>query len=318
MYTQVYKEGAKHTANFVIVPGLGEHAGRYLGIAKMLADFDLYVHMIDISGFGASGGGRSLSSFEDMQDDITFLFRQIDNELPIFLMGHSMGGGLVLNFIIANPSLKLAGVILNSPFYRFPGNVRLNFFKLRLINWLSRNVPEIVMSTKISINSITKDTEVIDSYKDDILLMSGITLKTVKTLLDVTIPLKTDKITINAPTIVFAGENDIVCEFIHTQQLFAKIQSPDKKFHSFPEGLHSPHCDFEFEEWANVLLDWTDHQTKLFQPTQQCNFIMLKVPVGKSNYYLWKNRVINFLIFSIIFYYLRKKRFSILKRILNL
>ena len=144
--------------------------------------------MIDISGYGASGGGRGLSSFEDMQDDVAHLFKQIKNDLPIFLMGHSMGGGLVLNFVLANTDLKLAGVILNSPFFRFPTSVRLGYFKLRLLNFLSRNVPEIAMSTKISLNSITKDLEVLDSYKDDIFLMSAITLKTVKALVDVTSP----------------------------------------------------------------------------------------------------------------------------------
>ena len=99
-----------------------------------------------------------------------------------------MGGGLVLNFLLANTDLKLAGVVLNSPFYRFPTNVRLNYFKLRLLNFLSRNVPEIAMSAKISINSITKDLEVIDSFKDDPLLLVPLTLKTVKALVDVTTP----------------------------------------------------------------------------------------------------------------------------------
>jgi len=190
LYTKAWKEGTDIKANFCIVHGLGEHAGRYLGIAKNLAQNDFEVHMIDISGFGGSGGGRSLSTFEDMQDDIGVLFKQIKNEKPIFLLGHSMGGGLVLNFVLANPDLNLAGLILNSPFYRFPANVRINFFKLQLIKFLSRNVPEIMMSTKISINSITKDKEVIASYEDDILLLSALTLRMVHSLVDVTMPLK--------------------------------------------------------------------------------------------------------------------------------
>ena len=50
----------------MIVHGLGEHAGRYFGLAKNIADQGYLVHMIDLSGFGASGGGRGLSSFEDL------------------------------------------------------------------------------------------------------------------------------------------------------------------------------------------------------------------------------------------------------------
>lgn len=101
-----------------------------------------------------------------------------------------MGGGLVINFILANPDLHLAGLILNSPFYRFPQNVRMSFFKLKMLEILSQNLPEIMMSTKISMNSITKDIEVIASYEKDILLLSALTLRLVKALVDITIPLK--------------------------------------------------------------------------------------------------------------------------------
>jgi len=67
-----------------------------------------------------------------------------------------------------------------------------------------------------------------------------------------------------------AGEKDIVTEFRFTQELYSKIICPDKKFHSFPDGLHSPHIDFEYNEWMTTLLDWTEHKIKSYTPSHQC------------------------------------------------
>lgn len=147
-----------------MIHGIGEHSGRYLGIGKMLADNDFSVYLIDLTGYGISGGGIACGTFVQLQDDIATLFKQIKEDLPIFLFGHSMGGGLVTNFVYANPDLKLAGVILNAPFYRFPGKVRMNPIKLKVLKTLAEAVPEILIGSKISQNSITKKKQVIESY----------------------------------------------------------------------------------------------------------------------------------------------------------
>ena len=75
---------------------------------------------------------------------------------------------------------------------------------------------------------------------------------------------------IDAPVLVFAGEQDIVCEFKHTQELYRKIVAPEKKIHTFPEGLHSPHTDSEYNEWANVLDNWCESKLKSYKVGSQC------------------------------------------------
>jgi acylglycerol lipase len=46
-----------------MIHGIGEHSGRYLGIGKMLADNDFAVYMIDLTGYGCSGGGIACGTF---------------------------------------------------------------------------------------------------------------------------------------------------------------------------------------------------------------------------------------------------------------
>ena len=94
MVTKVYHKTKTPKASFALVHGICEHSGRYLGIAKALADENFVVHMVDLTGFGVSGGPRSGADFTQMQDDIAYLLKQVDESLPLFLMGHSMGGGI--------------------------------------------------------------------------------------------------------------------------------------------------------------------------------------------------------------------------------
>jgi len=66
-------------------------------MAKCLADeANVDVQMIDLQGYGLSGGGRCMANFHQLQSNIAKLFSRINPEKPIFLFGHSMGGGKLL------------------------------------------------------------------------------------------------------------------------------------------------------------------------------------------------------------------------------
>jgi len=41
---------------------------------------------------------------------------KVRKDLPLFLFGHSMGGGMLLSLLAKNPHLKISGVILSNPF----------------------------------------------------------------------------------------------------------------------------------------------------------------------------------------------------------
>ena len=141
MLQTVYKEGSQPKAQVCIVHGLGEHCGRFLGLAKILASEGFAVYAIDLRGYGCSGGGRCQGSLTEFLKDVQRLVEQVDSNLPLFLMGNSMGSGIINLFIQSNPQLDLAGVILSSPFYRFPKDVKVNIAKRILVSFLARNMP---------------------------------------------------------------------------------------------------------------------------------------------------------------------------------
>jgi alpha-beta hydrolase superfamily lysophospholipase len=75
----------------------------------------------DLRGHGRSGGLRGdTPSYETLLDDIDGLMEWVQTthrRLPVFLYGHSLGGGLVLNYTLRRRP-RLRGVVATSPWLR--------------------------------------------------------------------------------------------------------------------------------------------------------------------------------------------------------
>ncbi len=83
------------------------------------------VHMIDLSGFGQSGGPRGHSSMAELHHDIELALKMAEPNYPLFIFGHSMGGALVSSLMIQNPNLNIAGVISSGALFGVPNEKHL-------------------------------------------------------------------------------------------------------------------------------------------------------------------------------------------------
>ncbi len=97
----------------LIVHGYAEHGGRYGHVAAALTKSGTVVYADDHLGHGRSDGERGLiSDFEPVVDDLHTLVgmaRSAHPELPLVLVGHSMGGLLAARFAERWPD-EVAGV----------------------------------------------------------------------------------------------------------------------------------------------------------------------------------------------------------------
>src|ERR1700749_773765 len=98
----------------VISHGLGEHGRRYDHVAERLGGLGLIVVVPDHRGHGRSGGPRAgLRRFADYTDDLDARFglEQVGGA-PRFLLGHSMGGTIALDYALDHQQ-SLAGLVLS-------------------------------------------------------------------------------------------------------------------------------------------------------------------------------------------------------------
>jgi alpha-beta hydrolase superfamily lysophospholipase len=102
----------------VIAHGYGEHIGRYEQLADALVANGAVVYAVDHVGHGKSEGERVLvQDFEDVVTDLHALdetARRQHPDLPVVLLGHSMGG-LIATRYAQRYRDTLAALILSSP-----------------------------------------------------------------------------------------------------------------------------------------------------------------------------------------------------------
>ena len=99
----------------VLVHGYGEHIGRYEHLAQALTARGSTVVGPDHIGHGRSAGERVLvESFEPIVDDLHAVVQAERGDLPVVMVGHSMGGLIAIRYAQRHRQ-DLAGLVLSGP-----------------------------------------------------------------------------------------------------------------------------------------------------------------------------------------------------------
>jgi alpha-beta hydrolase superfamily lysophospholipase len=121
LFGQSWQPEEQPRAVVCLIHGIGEHGGRYAHVADALTQAGYTLFALDLRGHGKSTGSRGHTpSYEALMNDISSLLEIINKQFPqfpFFLCGHSLGGNLVLNYILRRqPQFK--GVIVTAPWLR--------------------------------------------------------------------------------------------------------------------------------------------------------------------------------------------------------
>ena len=118
IFEQYWQPDGKPKAVICLIHGLGEHSSRYQHLAEYYIKKGYIVAAYDLRGHGRSQGQRGhYPSLDAAMDDIKVFTEKLEKDypdIPVFLYGHSLGGVLVLNYVLRNKN-HLTGVIATSP-----------------------------------------------------------------------------------------------------------------------------------------------------------------------------------------------------------
>ncbi|XP_030658029.1 monoglyceride lipase isoform X3 [Nomascus leucogenys] len=118
LFCRYWKPTGTPKALIFVSHGAGEHCGRYEELARMLMGLDLLVFAHDHVGHGQSEGERMVVS--DFHVFVRDVLQHVDSMqkdypgLPVFLLGHSMGGAIAILTAAERPG-HFAGMVLISP-----------------------------------------------------------------------------------------------------------------------------------------------------------------------------------------------------------
>lgn len=158
----------------VIVHGLSEHSGRYRETAEHFASHGWATYAGDLRGHGLSPdtpGGRRVHvrRFEDYLRDVDAFVhaaRQAHGDLPLFLLGHSMGGLITISYVLEHPT-RQAGAVISSPALGTHPDFRPPLLLRLLVAVLSRLAPRMLFDSELDTSALSRDPAVVQAYVED-------------------------------------------------------------------------------------------------------------------------------------------------------
>lgn len=159
-------ESGEPWASIVLVHGLAEHCGRYAHVGEQFARAGIDAHAFDIRGFGGSGGPRaSVERWSQLHDDLEerlVAVRSIAPGRPLVLYGHSLGGLIVLGYVLdgrARPDL----LVLSAPAIK----ANLPLLPRLAVSGLRRVAPGMMIKNPFDADVLSCDPEVGARYLSD-------------------------------------------------------------------------------------------------------------------------------------------------------
>ncbi|MEP4535410.1 MAG: lysophospholipase [Cyclobacteriaceae bacterium] len=239
-----------------IIHGHGEHSGRYEHVARYLSDHNVAVFAMDLRGHGLSKGKRGHAPSQEVLlrdiEELVKAAREMYNDLPLFIMGHSMGGNLVANFMMENKSKEISGFILSSPWLKLafePPKIKMQLGRLMSNIW-----PAFSEHNGLDISHISKDPEEVKKYKDDPLVHGMISAGLFQIIDAGCEKAMSGAASIKTRGLIYHGSSDMIIDYKATEQ-FAKSNSLFD-WHLLDGVYHEPHNDLERFEVLKMLAEW--------------------------------------------------------------
>ncbi|PKP55780.1 lysophospholipase, partial [Candidatus Atribacteria bacterium HGW-Atribacteria-1] len=178
LFGQSWQPENQSRAVVCLVHGMGEHSGRYAHVADALTQAGYLLFTFDIRGHGKSSGLRGHTpSYKALLQDISSLLEVANKkfpQLPSFLYGHSLGGNLVLNYVLRR-QLHFKGVIATDPWFRLafePPRFKIILAQITNYVW-----PSFSQKNGLDTKVLSHDPEVVHAYENDPLVHDHISAR---------------------------------------------------------------------------------------------------------------------------------------------
>ena len=228
LYYRCWRPEGRPKAVLPIVHGHGEHSGRYAHVADWFVPRGYSVYAFDLRGHGRSQGKRgALKDFGEYREDVRAFLDLVQEAepAPVFLAGHSLGGLIVLNYVLRDPS-GLAGVVASGPILSAPG---LSPFLLWLSKVLARVWPSLVLDSGLDTSALSRDLAVVEAYVNDPLVHSKGSPSLANEMMGTVDWTQAHAAEMALPCLIVHGSEDRLCDPQASQVFIDNVTFPDKE-----------------------------------------------------------------------------------------
>ncbi|XP_007526927.2 monoglyceride lipase isoform X3 [Erinaceus europaeus] len=243
LFCRYWKPKGTPKALIFVSHGAGEHCGRYDELAQMLVGLELLVFAHDHVGHGQSEGERMVVS--DFQVFVRDVLQHVDSVqkdypgLPVFLLGHSMGGAIAILTAAERPA-HFSGMVLISPLV-IANPESATTFKVLAAKVLNLVMPNLSLGP-IDSRVLSRNKAEVDIYNADPLncraglkVCFGIQLLNAVSRVERALPRLT------LPFLLLQGSADRLCDSKGAYLLMESAKSQDKTLKIYEGAYHVLH-----------------------------------------------------------------------------
>lgn len=246
-------------AILVVAHGLGEHSGRYGNLVNYLVPRGYAVYALDHRGHGRSGGPRGyIDRFGDFVADVERLAGVARLELPglpLFVLGHSMGGPIALRYAREYPQ-GLQGVIASSPLLR--AKLPVSAGKLFLAGLMSRLQPRYSQHSGLPASALSHDPQVAAAYAADPLVHDLVSARLYTEMMAAGRSVLAWAPEMRVPCLLLVSGADALVDPEASKEFFTNLGCEDKALYVYEGFFHEVFNEIERERPLSDLAAWLD------------------------------------------------------------
>ena len=239
----------------VIVHGLCEHQGRYDYFAELFHKAGIATYRFDHRGHGRSEGERTyFGDFNELLDDtnvVVDMAIEENPEIPVFLIGHSMGGFTVSLYGSKYPDKKLRGIITSGALTKDNGG---------LITGVPKDLdPHTLLPNELGAG-VCSVAEIVDWYGKDPYNMKTFTTGLCYAICDGLEWFAETGKDFAYPVLMLHGEKDGLVSLQDTYDFFAAAASKDKQMKIYGGLFHEIFNEYCRDEVIGDVIRWIDNR----------------------------------------------------------
>jgi alpha-beta hydrolase superfamily lysophospholipase len=244
-------------ATVAVLPGGGDHGGRYPALTAALVRAGLAAALVDVRGHGLADGRRwHVDLFDDYLADVDAFMAHVRAGAAggkVFVVGHSQGG-LVAALWGMRPGNAAAGFVLSSPYFKLkldPPRV-----KVLAATLVGKVVPWLPVSTDLHVEDLTSDEEMQRWTDADPLYGRRTTPRWFAESRRVQADILRRAPSFTHPLLVLAGGDDRIADAAAMRAFHDGAGSTDKAWKEYPGFRHELFNERERERPVGDAVAW--------------------------------------------------------------
>jgi alpha-beta hydrolase superfamily lysophospholipase len=258
LFRQVWRPAGPARAVLINIHGLGDHSGLYPTLVEHFRSRDITVHAMDLRGNGRSGGQRAyVERWDEYREDLrrfVALVREEEPGRPVFLLGNSLGGLIVLEYALHYPD-GLRGVIAASPPL---GRLGVPAPLLALGRALSRVWPRFSVRTGMDLSGLARDPVVAQTVLADPLFHRVGTARLSTEVVGAIARVQAGAPDFPLPVLVLHGSADRMVPPQGSREFVARVGHPDRELREYAGAFHVLFADLDHERVLTDVERWIE------------------------------------------------------------